>query len=168
MSIPASIRRFRTPAAVLAGFLVACSSPAQEKDTPDAGIPPTLVMEVFRARFPGAEIRECTREIEDSVVVYDLEFTQEGRRLEADISEDGSILNWERAVQAKDLPRRVMKSLRKTYPKAVIRGVMALTEVRDGMEIPAGFEVLLDTAGVAEFEVTMAPDGRILEEGKDE
>ena len=60
--------------AVFAGLLLAQPAPSgQEKDKI-----PKKVMDTLMAKFPKAEIHKWTKEKEGDVVVYDLEFKQEG------------------------------------------------------------------------------------------
>jgi hypothetical protein len=131
---------------------------------PAASRIPEKVMETLKKRFPAAEIHKWTRETENNVVLYDIEFTQQGRKLEADIKDDGSIENWERAIAAGDLPAAVRQSVEKQYPGATLSEVMAVTAVHGGKESLEGYEVVLKTAAGKDVEVTVAPDGKILED----
>lgn len=124
---------------------------------------PKGVMETLKARFPKAEITKWTMEKEGKLSVYDIEFTQEGRKFEADIKEDGSIQNWEQAVEAKDLPQAVSGAVEKKYPKFALKEVMAITAVKDKQEALEGYEIVLETAEGKEVEVTVAPEGKFLE-----
>jgi hypothetical protein len=121
-------------------------------------------MDTLRAKFPKAEIQQWTQEKEGDMVVHDIEFTQQGRKFEADIKEDGTIHNWEKQIPAKDLPAAVRKAVESRYPKAALKEVMAITAVMGGKDMPEGFEILLQTAGGKEIEVSVAPDGKFLED----
>jgi hypothetical protein len=159
-------------AAVLAGlFLVGAGACAQEQSETAAleqDTIPTVVMDALSARFPGAEIREWTKEQEDEVLLYDIEFLQEGRKCEADISESGVYINFEQEVAQADLPEAVKQAVEQVYPEASLREIMEITEVRGQEEVLEGYEVVLETADNREVEVTVAPDGRILEESEDD
>lgn len=63
--------------------------------------------------------------------VYDIEFKQDGRKLEADILADERIDNWQREFAAKDLPKAVTDAVDKKYPHSAIREVMEITEIKD-------------------------------------
>ena len=141
--------------AALAGFLLAAAAPDQI---------PRKVMDALQARFPKAEVVLWTVEKEDGVTVHDIEFRQDGRKFEADIAEDGTIRNWERQVPPADLPAAARKAVERRYRAAAIREVMAITAVKDGKETPEGYEVTLETAGKKTAEITVAPDGKILEQ----
>jgi preprotein translocase subunit SecD len=151
---------------VAALVLLAAGShaPAQEKDKPDLDKLPQKVKDTLKAKFPKAEIHKLTKEKEGDTVIYDLEFKQEGRKFEADIKEDGTIVNWEKEIAAKDLPEAVTKAVEKKYPKAKLKEVMEITAVKDNKDMLEGYEVVLDTADNKEVELTLAPDGKILEE----
>jgi hypothetical protein len=124
---------------------------------------PSQVMATLNARFPGAEIQQATREEEDSVVLYDIEFMQEGRKLEADIREDGSIHNWERAIAADSLPEVVKAAVERESPGSTLREMMAITAVTEGGETLEGYEIVFRAADGRIIEVTVAPDGVIAE-----
>ena len=153
------------PAVATVGLLVAPAARAQVRDRPDVSQIPKAVMDALRARFPQAEIRVWTREEEEGVVLYDIEFTQQGRNFEADIIEDGTIHNWEREIGAEDLPQVVKEAVQSKYPAATIKEIMAITAVEAGNEALEGYEIVLDTADGRAVEITVAPDGTILEEG---
>jgi hypothetical protein len=150
--------------AVLALLLAPLPVLAQGAEKSATGQIPRRVMETLKARFPAAEIQKWTRETEADVVLFDIEFTQHGRKFEADIKEDGSIENWENAIEARALPAAVRLSVEKRYPGATLDEVMAVTAVRDGEDALEGYEIVLKTAAGKGVEVTVAPDGKILED----
>ena len=152
--------------AVLAALVLGGpASRAQDKqDKLDLDKIPKKVMDALKTRFPKAEIHKWTKENEGGNVVYDIEFKQEGRKFEADIKEDGTIVNWEKEIAAKDLPDAVKKAVDKKYPKATLKEIMEITEVKDKKEALHGYEVVLLTADRKRVEVTVAPDGKILED----
>jgi len=48
--------------------------------------------------------------------------------------------------------------------KAALKEVMAITAVQDGKDAPDGYEIVLETADKKVVEVTVAPDGKVLED----
>jgi hypothetical protein len=154
-------------AVLLTGLLIAVSAGAgQGKE--DAAVKqvalPAKVLDAFRAKFPTSVIVKQTREEEDGKEVYDIEFTQGGVKHEADLSADGTFLNWEKALSVRELPAPVVSALLKKYPKALIKEAMAVTEIKGGRETLEGYEVLLTMADKKEQEILIAPDGKVLEE----
>jgi hypothetical protein len=152
--------------AMLAALLLApASAGAQETGKPDLSQIPQKVMAALKAKFPAADIHQWTKETENGVVLYDMEFTQEGRKFEADIKESGVIENWEKAIAAQELPAAVTLAVEKKYPRSTLSEVMAVTAVKDGKDALEGYEITLKTAAGKGVEVTLAPDGKVLEEG---
>lgn len=149
-------------------FLSSPPCPAQEKKNAARVSLPAKVADAFKTRFPHAVIAKKTREEEKGRIVYDIEFRQKGVKLEADYREEGTLLNWERAIGAGRLPAAVRIAAEQKYPKEVLKEIMAVTEVREGKETLAGYEILLVAAGGKKHEITIAPDGKILEESGEE
>jgi len=152
---------------VLSVLAAAGSARAQDKKDEKKDEIPKKVMDALKAKFPKAEIRKWTKETENGKVVYDIEFTMEKRNYEADIYEDGTYENWERAIEAKDLPKAVREAVDKKYPKAELKEVMEIFDVKDNKDVLHGYEVVLVTADKKDVEVTVAPDGKILEDSTD-
>jgi hypothetical protein len=152
-------------ALVLGGsMLVTPSVRAQEKGQPKADQIPARVMAALKAKFPKAEIDKWTKESEGDIVLYDIEFRQAGRKFEADIRDDGTIYNWERAIPASQLPALVRRAVQSKYPGSTLTEIMAVTAVRNGEDVLEAYEIVLKTAGEKEeVELTVAPDGSILE-----
>ncbi|TFH64601.1 MAG: hypothetical protein E4G90_07760 [Gemmatimonadales bacterium] len=154
--------------AIVVGTLIAVpAASAQDKGKVDLTGVPQPVMEALNVKFPKAEIQQWTKEHEDGIVIYDIEMLQEGRKFEADIKEDGGIHNWEREIAASDLPEAVAKAVDQAYPKATLKEIMAVTAVENGVDELEGYEIVLDTADKKEVELTVAPDGTILEDSTD-
>src|SRR5437870_11942447 len=77
---------------------------AQEEVVPQDKIP-KAVMDALEAKFPKAKIDKCTKAKEGNEIVYDIEFKQAGRKREADIKADGTYINNQKAIEAKQLPK---------------------------------------------------------------
>jgi len=136
---------------------------AQEQAVPVDKIP-KAVMNALLAKFPKAKIDKCTKAKEGNDIVYDIEFKQEGRKCDADIKEDGTFINYEKAIEAKDLPKAVREAIEKKYPKATMKEIMQETEVKGKEEKLSAYEVVLVTAEKKELEVRVSPEGKILED----
>jgi hypothetical protein len=136
---------------------------AQEEVVPQDKIP-RAVMNALLAKFPRAKIDKCTKAKEGDDVVYDIEFKQDGRKCEADIKESGIYVNYEVAIEAKDLPKLVRDAIDKRYPKATLKDIMEEKEVHGKDEKLSAYEVVLVTADKKELEVRLSPDGKILED----
>jgi len=168
-----SIFRFAVfPLILLLCLVVGCKKQVEEKAEAESMVQedakpaevPQLIADALKAKFPEAEIDKWTQEKEGDIVVYDIEFKQQDQKFEADIKEDGSIHNWEKAIAAEDLPEAVRLAAEKTYPNAVLKEIMMITAVVDGQDALEGYEIVLQTADDKEVEITVAPDGSVLED----
>ena len=159
------MRHFADPlgAVALLLFIGAWELRAKEESIPEDKIP-RKVMDALKSKFPKAKIDKCTREMEGDDVVYDIEFKEGERRCEADIKEDGTFINYEKAIEARNLPKVVREAIDKKYPKATLKEIMEETEVKGKEEKVSAYEVVLETADKKEVEVRVSPEGKIEEE----
>src|SRR5262249_42217057 len=93
-------------------------------------------------------------------VVYDLEFKYKGRKYEMDIKEDGTVLEIEKEVAAKDLPAAVTEALTAKFAKSKIKEAMEVNLVNGKNLKLDHYEVILETADGKTREVTVTPDGK--------
>lgn len=165
------VRSIVFPLALLLFLIVGCKKEADKTETeslPQADVQlaeiPQAIFDALKARFPLAEVDKWTKEKEGDTVIYDIEFKQQGQKFEADIKEDGTFFNWEKAIAAGDLPEAVRLASEKTYPNAVLKEIMMITAVVDGKDTLEGYEIVLQTAAGEEVEITVAPDGTVKED----
>lgn len=125
---------------------------------------PKAVMDALLSKFPKAKVDKCTKAKEGDDVVYDIEFKEGTRKCEADIKENGGYINFEKAIEAKDLPKAVKDAIEKKYPKFSLKETMEETEVTGKDEKLSAYEVVLETADKTEVEVRVSPQGEILED----
>ena len=144
-------------------FIETSKVSAQERAVPHDKIP-KAVMDALLAKFPKAKIDKCTKAKEGADIVYDIEFKEEGRKCEADIRENGSYINYEKAIEAKDLPKAVSEGINERHPKSALKEIMEETEVRGKDEKLSAYEVVLETADKKEVEVRVSPKGKIFED----
>ena len=155
----------RSAAVLLAGLaLVQPPIPAEAQAAAEGNKIPKAVMNGLKARFPDAVIQKWEKETEHGVVLYDIEFTQQGRNFEADVRPNGTIDNWERQIDDQDLPGAVRTAVNNRYPGATLGEIMMVTTVRAGKDRLEGYEVNLRTADKTHVEMTVAPGGKILED----
>jgi len=153
----------RLVAPVLLISVWACAH-AQEKSRSTANSIPPKVVDALKAKFPKAEIDKWTKETENGTVLYDIEFKEQGQKLEADIKEDGTIHNWEKAITASDLPMTVHKTVKQKYPKGKMKEIMRITAVKERNDQLEGYEIVLKLHGRKDVEVTVTPDGKLVED----
>ena len=142
-------------------FLVAVASAQDEKVEPDKL--PQKVKDTLKMRWSTAKITVATKTMENGAVVYDIEMTQDGKKREADIKEDGSIVNFENQIAIKDLPKAVADAVKAKHPDATIKEAMETLVVKEGNDVVDEYEVLLETADKKEIELTVSVDGKKIE-----
>src|SRR5262245_23868336 len=157
------MRRTAVIGALALLFVVAGELRAQEEAVPPDKIP-RKVMEALLSKFPNAKIDKCTKAKEGNDIVYDIEFKEKGRKCEADIKENGVYINYEQAIEAKDLPKVVADAIQKKYPKSTMKEIMQETEVNGKEEKLSAYEVIVVTADRRELELRLSPEGKILED----
>jgi hypothetical protein len=159
--------------AVGALVLLAAVAPAQEKKeakTEKIALDkvPEKILTAVMGRFPGAKLRSVEKEIENGQVVYDVELTHKGRKHEMDIKADGTVIEVENEVAAKDLPAAVTRALQAKYPRATFKEIMAVYKVNGTDEKLVDYEITLVTAAGRSLEVTVSPDGKRVKGGQAE
>jgi hypothetical protein len=136
---------------------------SHEKKLMPSDVPPK-VMSAMDTRFQGAQYTSITKEEEKGNTIYDFELTQGGRKYEADVKEDGTIVEIEKAIEQRDLPAPVSDAINKKYPNATYKEVMEKSLVNGKQETPHEYEVVLTTSKGKEEEVTVSTDGKIVHE----
>ncbi|OGF63649.1 MAG: hypothetical protein A2Y62_02035 [Candidatus Fischerbacteria bacterium RBG_13_37_8] len=132
------------------------------KETLEPDKIPTIVINSLKAKFPKAEIHKWTKEKEDNIVIYDIEFMQEAKNYAADIKENGTIYNWEKEIAENDLPATVRQAVDTKYPKCTLKEIMQVTAVKDGKDELEGYEIIIETEDNNETEITLSPDGTLM------
>lgn len=128
---------------------------------------PEKVSAAIKARFPGAQITSAEKETENGKVVYDIELKHQGRKYEMDIQEDGTVIEIEKEVAAKDVPA-VTKAVTAKFPGATIKDIMEVNKVEGKKETPIHYEVTITTADKKSKEVIVSLDGKSVKEEKAE
>src|SRR5690242_2166740 len=151
---------------VLAGlFTLGAFARAEEKKEKNIAAKdlPKKVADALNGRFPGAELTSAEKETEAGNVVYDLELKQKGRKYEMDVKEDGTVLEIEKEINAKDVPAAVTKAVRDKFPHATVKEVMEKDKVEGKEEKPTGYEVTIEADGKPK-EVVVSLDGKSVKE----
>src|SRR5262245_47057743 len=129
---------------------------------------PAAVAEAVKSNCPGCGIDKATREVENGVTVYDIEF--KGGKGEIALAEDGSVIDRETAVSLKDVPPAALEAIRKGASGGKIKYVAKdeiHAELKDGQIIKLSspryvYEAELQKDNqVAEIEVTS--EGQVIE-----
>jgi hypothetical protein len=150
--------------AFVLGFAVLSGSAlADEEKVPPDKVPQAVVRAV-KKRFPEAEMKQAGKELEGGKTVYEIAIKDKGHAIDVTLTPEGKILEFEREIDAKDMPKAVAKALRNKYAKATYKTVEEVIKVKDGKERLAYYEIKLVTAGKKSLEVTVTPAGKLSKE----
>src|SRR5262245_14200581 len=156
----AFIPSWRTAAVVMGLFLCAGAAPADEEKVPLDKLPQAVV-DAVKAKFPKAKLVSAEKETDDGKTVYEVAIKNDKQSIEVTLTPEGKIVEIEKRIAAKDLPKAVAKALEEKYPKATYKRIEEIIKVKDDKEKLEYYEVLLVTAENKKLEVAVAPDGKI-------
>lgn len=126
---------------------------------------PKAVVAAVKARYPQGEIKEVEMETEAGKTVYEVEveIESDGRETELTLSitPEGKILEIEKDIAAKDLPKAVADVLAAKYPKASYQRIEEVVKVENGKDKLDSYEVLVVTADKKKLEASVSPIGEI-------
>ena len=158
------MRKFMSGLGVVAAALILLTAAVRADEKKAEKVPvdklPKAVKDAVLARFPEAEFTSIEKEKEGDKVVYDIELKHKGRKYEMDIQEDGTVIEVEKEVAAKDVPEAVTKAVEAKYPKSTVNIVMEVNKVKGKEETPIHYEVTLVTAEKKTVEVIVSLDGK--------
>lgn len=105
--------------AALAVLAAASFSPAARADEENVPLDkvPAAVMKAVKDKFPKAEIKEASKEVEDGVSKFEVALKDAGRNVDMTMKEDGTVLEVEKEIAEADLPKAVADAFKAKYPK---------------------------------------------------
>jgi Putative beta-lactamase-inhibitor-like, PepSY-like len=130
------------------------SASAQEEQAIKCDKVPAAVTNAFKAAYPKATIKDCSKEIEKGKVAYEISSLEDKTRRDILYHEDGTVIVVEEAIPAGDLPEPVRLAISKKYPKGPITLAERLT--RDST---VSYEIRLKHQGKT-LELVYDPDGK--------
>jgi len=132
---------------------------------------PAAVAAAIKDNCPNCVIDKATREVENGVTVYDIEF--KAGQGEMDVAADGSVIDREIVAQTTEIPKAALEAIRKGAAGGAIKQV-AKDEIR--AELKEGKIIKLDTPryiyeadlvkGGKVAEIQVSPEGRVIEAPK--
>ncbi len=156
------IARWTTPSTFLALFVLATVAQAQDKVAFDDL--PKAVKTTVKNKYPEAKIKAVIKELnEEKEQVYEVEMLIKGKTCDIIITPKGEIEIIEEEVDADDLPKPVVATFKKTFPKGKIDKAEKVTDE----DKKVTYEVFVKVGTKEPFEVLMAADGKILKNGAD-
>jgi len=125
---------------------------------------PKPVIEAAKARFKDAVMTGAAKETDNGKLVYEVFLKDKGQVIHVILSPEGEILVIEKAITAGDLPTAVAQALKDKYPKATLKKVESVFEVKNMKEELAYYEALLTIVETDKRLVKLTPEGKIVKE----
>ena len=124
------ISKWITSATTMALFALATVATAfTAQDTLKFEELPKAVKKTVNAKYPGAKFRGIAKEKnEDKETVYEVEMTVKGKNIDIIVDAEGEIDTIEEEIDADDLPKPVLATAKKTYPKGKITKAEKVTD----------------------------------------
>lgn len=152
--------------AALGLMTLASSVWADEEKVPIDRVP-KAVLDAVKAKFPAAELKGAAKEAEDGKTVYEITLKNRGQNIDVALRPDGTILEIEKQIDPKTLPKTVAAALEAKYPKATMKKAEEIT-----VKERVSYEVVLVTAEKKAIEVKLDSNGKVVEteesEGEDD
>jgi hypothetical protein len=120
---------------------------------------PGAVRDAVAGRFPAAKVTTTERETEKGKVVFEVALTQEDRKYEMHIKDDGTIEAVEEEISLKDVPKAVLTAVREKYPDATIEAAMEVNKFKDKKETLDHYLIAIKTGG-KKAEIGVSLDGK--------
>lgn len=121
---------------------------------------PKAVLDAVKAKFPKAEIKHASKEVEDGETLYEIETELDEHGVDLALKANGTIVEIEKEIAVKDLPKPVADAVAAKHPKAKIEKAEEIVEFEDGKE-KKSYEVAVEV-GEKDMELKITPDGKIL------
>ncbi len=86
---------------------------------------PAAAREVAATIVSGNAVTRVTREHEDNVILFEVEYLMDGEQHSIELSESGDLLETERVIRPEELPHAVRKELDEEFPAASLGEICA-------------------------------------------
>jgi DNA-binding beta-propeller fold protein YncE len=120
---------------------------------------PNAVRDAVDGRFPAAKVSTTERETENGKVVFEVALTQEDRKYEMHIKDDGTIEAVEKEISLNDVPKAVLTAVTEKYSDATIGAAMAVNKFKDKKETLDHYLIAIKVGG-KKAEIGVSLDGK--------
>lgn len=147
---------------ITAALLLAQTGLARAADPDEEEIPldkvPKPVLAAIKKKFPDSKVQSAARQIDDDEIVFEILIRHKAHEIYVLCNPEGKILETDREITVKELPKAVVASLKKKYPKA---NIMSVEEVTEDDEVTYA---LLLKHNKKTLHVLFDPKGKMIEE----
>ena len=121
---------------------------------------PTEVSASVEKAYPNAKVSSCKQENEDGKTTYEVKLEKKGaRKLVLDVTPEGAILQTEKRIRLRAVPKAVREAFAKKYPTMRMSSAEEQTKADGAITYELGF---MDK--MKNHEATFASDGVFVEE----
>jgi uncharacterized membrane protein YkoI len=149
------------------GLLAAVGAVRADEETIGLKDLPKAVRAAVKAKFPEGKLIKAAKEEDEGKTIYEVVVEEEDAKIDVAVSAKGMILEVERTIEPKELPKAVAATLKSKYPKAKIKKAERVVKYEEDEE-EKYFEVLLASKGKEDVEVKLSAKGKILDDKDDE
>lgn len=121
---------------------------------------PKAVVKAVKAKFPTGDLKEASKEKEDGKTKYEVTIQNGESKIDVDVTEDGTIIGYEKEIALKDLPKAVSEAVAIKHPKGLAKRAEVVYAVKDGKDTLAYYEVTVDVEG-KKIEIEVLADGKL-------
>jgi Putative beta-lactamase-inhibitor-like, PepSY-like len=149
------------------GLLAAIGAVRADEETIGLKDLPKAVRAAVKSKFPEGKVIKAAKEEDEGKTIYEVVVEEEDAKIDVAVSAKGKILEVERTIEPKELPKAVAATLKAKYPKAKIKKAERVVKYEEDEE-EKFFEVLLASKGNEDVEVKLSAKGKILDDKDDE
>ncbi|UQN12448.1 PepSY-like domain-containing protein [Methylococcus capsulatus] len=119
---------------------------------------PRAVHEAFQKAYPAAKETKYSERTTDGKIVYEVEFEDRGRKLEATYGAEGALIETEEEIKPTELPEPVVSAIKKAHPGATVKEAEKVFNPKGTV---SGYEVEL-ADGKKRLELKLDANGTIV------
>jgi Putative beta-lactamase-inhibitor-like, PepSY-like len=149
------------------GLLAAVGAVRADEETIGLKDLPKAVRAAVKAKFPEGKVIKAAKEEDEGKTIYEVVVEEEDAKIDVAVSAKGKILEVERTIEPKELPKAVAATLKAKYPRAKIKKAERVVKYEEDEE-EKFFEVLLASKGKEDVEVKLSAKGKVLDDKDDE
>ncbi|HVW00348.1 MAG TPA: PepSY-like domain-containing protein, partial [Planctomycetaceae bacterium] len=120
-------------ACVVAGVICGGLAFGDIEDIPVNKLPKPVV-DAVKAKFPKAKIEGASKAVTEGQTTYGVELTSDKTKYVVEAEEDGEIVEIDKEIPVKELPKKVSEAVKKKYAKAKLETADEILTIDEGKE----------------------------------
>ncbi len=144
-------------------FLAGCAG-SKERKVSETEIP-TPVLRAFKQAHPSADVHEYAEEVEQGKKLYEISFTENGKKMDVLWTADGNVVELEESISTAQLPDGIVETLSKKYGDYKMEETERLSKGDSVF-----YEVKIESRISGEekdYELLFSEDGRLIREAEE-